>query len=167
MSRTRRHNWREAGQGLAEFALLFPLMMLFLFAMVDMGRAVFAYNTVASSAREGARIASVNQTVAADTNAICNENKPIDDVDNPTWSVRACAVKAAGSLGLTPVDVTIAYAVPAGINVTCASDHLHIGCAAAITVTYAFRPITPIVSDLIGAITMTSTSNVQIERVFP
>ena len=49
------------GQGLAEFALIFPVMMLLLVAMFDAGRLVFAYNDITNAARVGARVAIVNQ----------------------------------------------------------------------------------------------------------
>jgi Flp pilus assembly protein TadG len=52
------------GQGLVEFALVFPILMLMLLGLVDLGRAVFAYNTITNAAREGARLGIVNQDEA-------------------------------------------------------------------------------------------------------
>ncbi|HNS51321.1 MAG TPA: pilus assembly protein [Anaerolineae bacterium] len=43
------------GQGLVEYALILPLLLLLLFGIVEFGWAVFAYNTVGNAAREVAR----------------------------------------------------------------------------------------------------------------
>ena len=58
------NRYRERGDGLVEFALILPVLMLVLMGIVDLGRAVYAYNVVANSAREGVRygIASPNDT---------------------------------------------------------------------------------------------------------
>jgi hypothetical protein len=47
--------------GLVEFALVLPIFVLFMVAIFDLGRAAFAYNTLTNAAREGARMAIVNQ----------------------------------------------------------------------------------------------------------
>ena len=51
---------RSRGQGLVEFALVLPVFMVILIGMVDLGRAIWANNSVANSAREAARFASVH-----------------------------------------------------------------------------------------------------------
>src|SRR6187401_3174558 len=50
---------RDRGQALMEFALVIPLFLLLMVALFDLGRAVFAYNTLTNAAREGARLAIV------------------------------------------------------------------------------------------------------------
>lgn len=50
---------RNHGQALAEFALVVPIFLIFLFAIIDVGRFVFTANTLSNSAREAARIGSV------------------------------------------------------------------------------------------------------------
>lgn len=51
---------RSRGQGLAEFALVLPFFMVMLIGMVDLGRAIWANNSVANAAREAARFAAVH-----------------------------------------------------------------------------------------------------------
>jgi len=51
----RKIRYRECGDGLVEFALILPVLMLVLMGIVDLGRAVYAYSVVANSAREGVR----------------------------------------------------------------------------------------------------------------
>jgi Flp pilus assembly protein TadG len=54
---------REAGkenqrsQALIEFALVSPVLLLLLFGIIDIGRAIFYYDTLNHAAREGARAA--------------------------------------------------------------------------------------------------------------
>ena len=47
----------ESGQGLAEFAMILPVLVLILMTVFDFGCAVYAYSVVNSAAREGARYA--------------------------------------------------------------------------------------------------------------
>jgi Flp pilus assembly protein TadG len=56
---TRRTGKREGGQSLVEFALVLPIFLLVLFAIVDFGMAFHAWITVTNSAREGARLGAV------------------------------------------------------------------------------------------------------------
>jgi len=53
------------GQSLVEFALILPVLLLTLMGIFDFGRAIFAYNAVSNAAREGMRVAIVNQNPAA------------------------------------------------------------------------------------------------------
>lgn len=48
---------RERGQDLIEFALVLPLLFIFLFGALDLGRAFFSYIAITNAAREGARYA--------------------------------------------------------------------------------------------------------------
>lgn len=47
----------RCGQSLLEFALMGPVFFLLLFGTVDLGRAVYIYNTISDASREGARAA--------------------------------------------------------------------------------------------------------------
>jgi len=47
----------QQSQALIEFALISPVLLLLLFGIIDIGRAVFYYDTLAHAAREGARTA--------------------------------------------------------------------------------------------------------------
>jgi Flp pilus assembly protein TadG len=51
---------RSRGQSLVEFALVLPVFMLMLFAVIDMGRVIWTMDSLANAAREGARYASVH-----------------------------------------------------------------------------------------------------------
>lgn len=62
----------SSGQDVVEYALILPVLLLFLFGIVEFGWAVFSYNTVANAAREVARCCIYSPTA--------QEMK-----DHPTW----------------------------------------------------------------------------------
>lgn len=158
-----RHRRGSQGQGLVEFALVIPIIVLLVAACVEIGRAVYAYNTIANAARQGARVAIVNQLPDVTD---CDESRPIEDPYDPHWSVIGCALLAGKTLGLTPANVTVAYVTPPSTTLSCAPT-LHVGCLATVTVTYDYDVATPLVSRFIGPISMTQTSEMPVERVFP
>lgn len=153
----------QHGQSLVEFALIFPVIILLIAGFFEIGRAVFSYNTIANAARQGARVASVNQL--ADVTE-CDESWPIDDPYQPHWSILGCAILAAKTIGVTASNVSVSYAAPPDTALSC-SPTLHVGCIASVTVSYQFTVATPFVNKLIGPITMTQTSQMPVERVFP
>jgi Flp pilus assembly protein TadG len=153
----------ERGQGLAEFALVVPVIVFLVVAFVEIGRAVYSYTSITNAARQGARVAAVNQLT---TFAECDESRPVEDAANAHWTITGCAIQAATGLGLTPANVSIAYAPPPGTTLSC-SPVIHVGCIASVTVTYDYAPSTPIVSGVMSSISMSSTSQMPVERVFP
>ena len=51
---------REEGQSLVEFALIFPIIMLVLFGVFDLGRIVWINNSLSDGSRHGARHAAID-----------------------------------------------------------------------------------------------------------
>jgi len=143
--------------------VVIPVILLLFFGIFDFGRVVFAFNTVANAAREGARVAAVDQIP---TSPDCIESMPVEDPANPHWSIAECAVTAAQGLGLSTSAVTVSYAAPTGSTLTCAPT-LHVGCIATVTVHYSWSAITPVIGALVGPISISSSSQMPIERVFP
>lgn len=158
-----RRGRRDRGQSLVEFALIFPLIVFLIASFVEVGRAVFAYNTIANAARQGARVAIVNQLEDVTD---CDASRPVEDPFEPHWSIRGCVIAAASTLGLTTANVAIAYDPPPATTLNCAPTP-RVGCIASITVTYDYSVSTPFLSMVIGSFTMTQTSQMPIERVFP
>jgi Flp pilus assembly protein TadG len=134
----------EHGQSLVEFALILPIFILVLAGLFDLGRAVFAYNTISNASRESVRVAIVNQTAT--------------DVQNE-------ALKQGVSLGLSAADVTITYGDPSGTG-TCTSPY-GLGCRASVTVQYSYTAATPVISQIIGPFLMTATTEMRVERTCP
>jgi len=54
----------ERGQSLVEFALVVPIFLVLLFALVDFGRGFQAWIEVTNAAREGARVGALHGTAA-------------------------------------------------------------------------------------------------------
>ena len=48
---------RRSGQSMVEFAVLAPIFFLLLLGTIDLGRAVYIYNTLSDATREGTRAA--------------------------------------------------------------------------------------------------------------
>lgn len=72
---------RERGQGIVEFAVIFPVLIVFVFMMIDGGILMGRYNQINHAAQEGGRIAATG----ADTQAIVERvqaqaNGVLDDV---------------------------------------------------------------------------------------
>jgi Flp pilus assembly protein TadG len=63
---------RQRGQGLVEFALISVLLFLVFFVILDGGRAVNAYQTVAEAAREGAHAAELQDSTDAQIRGAIN-----------------------------------------------------------------------------------------------
>ena len=157
---------RSAGQAFVEFAFIFPIIALLAFAFIDVGLAVFGYNTLTTAAREGARVAAVSQVDPAMAPWNCIANKPVENPASPNWTFRGCAVTAGAAIGINPFDVTVSYAAPPGTTLECSST-LNVGCIVTVTVLNDYVPITPVAGAIIGAIPMSATSAMPIERLFP
>ncbi len=137
-------NYRsESGQSLVEFALAIPVFLLILFGLFDLGRVVYAYNTISNASRESVRVSIVNQTQA--------------DVEGE-------AIKQAVSLGLTNADVTPVYLDEHGG--VCATP-IAVNCLASVTVVYNFTPVTPVIGQIIGTLQITSATEMPVERSCP
>lgn len=135
------------GQSLVEFALILPVFVLVLVGLFDVGRAVYAFNTVSNAAREGARVAIVNQTESG---------------------IDAEAIRMGVSLDLTASDVTVSYVnddLTSGAP--CNSSPPQNGCIAQVTVTYSYNAATPLIGSLLGPLELTSTARMPVERSFP
>lgn len=68
-SRVGRYRRSAAGQSIAEFALVVPILLLLVFGIVEFGLIVKSWQVVTDAAREGARVAVVGTTpaIAADS----------------------------------------------------------------------------------------------------
>ena len=157
---------RARGQALVEFAFVFPIIALVVFGFIDVGRAVITANTLTNAARQGARVAAVNQLDPAAAPWRCRADHPVEDPADPQWTFRGCAAAAGAVAGVDPATVTIAYAAPAGSDIECSSE-INVGCIVTVTVVADFVPVTPVAGQIIGPISMNASSSMPIERVFP
>lgn len=70
--RRKRGRWKT-GQALVELALVFPIFVIFLFCLIDFAYAIFVYNTLYASVREGTRLAALNDPSLGDATALKNK----------------------------------------------------------------------------------------------
>jgi Flp pilus assembly protein TadG len=138
-----RRSTRKRGQAMVEFALVLPIFMLILAGILDFGFALYSRMTVISAAREGARVAVMQQS---------------DVTTIPNLATQAAITAAAqGGLGLTAANVTV-ICVPAGSSCSFAStSSAHAGDSVKVTVNYTYKSFFPL---MLGA-TFNLSSTVQ------
>lgn len=135
------------GQSLVEFALILPIFVLLLVGILDFGRAVFAFNTLNNAAREGGRLAIVDQTAT---------------------HIQEMAAGRTGFLDVQPSDVSLDFRDPddvdsAGSCDGSPGDNAIVGCLAVVRVTYEYNAATPILSQIIGTIPLAGESMFRVE----
>jgi Flp pilus assembly protein TadG len=94
----------EKGQALVEFTMVLPLLLILLFAIVDFGRAFYAWTIVTNGAREGARAAAVQGSVNDVNTAITNATNGLQQ-----GQITKSYTNIQGNRGET-VSVTVNYA---------------------------------------------------------
>ena len=129
------------GQTLVEFALIAPIFFLIVLGLVDGARAIYAYNTVANSARVAARTAIVDQDPVAVRDSAIGEAVGLDLTAN------VCGTNLCGP----DVEYT-----------SCDEEN----CTVTITVRYDYLAVTPLLSTIFDP-TIESTAQMAIERVNP
>ena len=149
----RGHGRRQRGQGLTEFALVIPIFLLLVVALFDLGRAVFAYNTLTNAAREGARTAIVNQYTPTIVTRAKSQTQ-IVELDDPSVSVTFWQVGSNGNPDKTKPQCNSLVAV---------------GCLAVVKFEATYRPITPFISNILfgNGVTFTATSQLSVEFSCP
>ncbi len=97
---------RKKGQGLVEFALILPLLLLVILGIIEAGWLIWAYITVQNSAREAARYAVTGAPLDDQGNPWTL--KPMRDPGDPPGTPnRSDAIKqvALENAGVLPIDV--------------------------------------------------------------
>ncbi len=125
----------ETGSALVEFSLMCILYLIIILGIVDMGRALFAYNFVASSARQATRYALV-RGACQQAGEDCLGQVIQTDIENYVGTL------AVGMLGFQPQNDVIAYC-QVGPNIggmPCAP-----GTDVIVEVKYNFQFISPLV----------------------
>jgi Flp pilus assembly protein TadG len=126
------------GQALVEFALCTVLLLAVIFSVVEFGRMMLCYTTIANGARIGARYAIVHGS------------------DNPPTTSIVAVVKdfmQAGTVSASTATVTVTYPGKVnGTSVNCTAP----GCRVSVTVSYPYDPLMTYFS--LGSITLASSS---------
>ncbi len=144
---------RAKGQALVEFAIVLPVIVFIVLGILDVGRAVYSYNTLAESARQAARMAIVDQH---------------------TDAVQAVGIASGATLGLAAANVDVCFKKATSTQTGCSSSTDNcsladrtIGCLAIVRAHLSYQPMTPVLAVLMSSISLSSTSVAPIEYVCP
>ena len=96
----RRFARSESGAAMVEFAIVLPILIMFLLGIIDFGRAFFLYNNLTNAVREGARLGAVQSTV----NVAAVQTRVTDRVRQFSMNPSAAPTVTVSS---TPQDVTV------------------------------------------------------------
>lgn len=138
MSR-QRHD-RHLGQAIVEFALAIPVFVLLVFGLLDVGRLVYINNAVAQAAREAARWGSV-------------QSRSQDATSRAT-----IADEAIRSLAAVPAPTATVTCEESGVTgAGCQSGDFLV-----VNVESQVQMLTPVIGQLVGPMTLSSTARVVI-----
>ena len=137
----------ERGQALVEFALVSVVFFIFMFGLIDAGRAVWNYNTLAQATREGTRYAIVHGADSSDPSGPGSAYYTPPSTDT---KVTQQVEKFGG--GLNPSRLNVQTEWTDGTNLS--------GSHVTVTSQYEFEPIFNFLG--IVSFTMTSSSTMEI-----
>ena len=121
------------GHALIEFSTCFLLFVILLFGVIEVGRMILLYTTVANAAKTGVRYAIVNGSDAS------SPSGPGNDPTNVTTVVK----NFAGVYALNPANLTVHatyYTYSSGTPTTPACNKP--GCWVRVTASYPYDPLT-------------------------
>ncbi len=134
-------NHKLRAQGIVEFALVLPLLLLLVFGIIEAGRLLFIYGAVFSSSREAARYGSA-------AGEITGYIPYYGDCDG----IRAAAMRIGRFAGVSATDVSISYdhgpasATNFAICPLGGEEYIKLGDRITVQVVATFRPLLPLVN---------------------
>jgi len=123
------------GQGMVEFAIVFPLLLLLLFGIFEFGRIMFVYSATVSASREAARYGA----------AILDTGGGIPQYKDCA-GIREAAKRIGRYAGIKDADITIQYSNASGIYSTSCPPSQEVSAADIISVSIntSVIPVTPV-----------------------
>lgn len=100
--------WRRRGSAVVEFAVVAPVLFLFIFAVIEFGRIIMVEQILTNAAREGARRAILEQSTAAGVETGVGEYLMNNSISGATVTVTPGDFKKLGFGD----PVTVAISVP-------------------------------------------------------
>jgi len=173
----RRSAERSRGQSLVEFALVGPLLLVLVFGCVDFGRAYFHENQLTNAAREGMRLAILQDHVcntlngplascgAGSTSSVSNETSVCQSILNEgalisssNWHCSEGGTLPASGTGTADSAYVEIDQYPANASSTVACDSTATPTATipraagnrsiVVKIDYYYRPLTPLLGNL-------------------
>ena len=136
------------GQGMVEFALVFPLLLLLLFGIFEVGRIMFTYSAAIAASREAARYGA----------AILDVGGGIPQYEDCS-GIKAAAKRIGQYAGIDDTNITIQYSNASGIYSTACPPSQEVQAADTISVSIStsVTPVTPVGN--LSAIPINSSSS--------
>ena len=100
---------RDRGAAAVELALLLPVLLLLVFGLIDLGRALNAQITLTQAAREGARLAALSQA-----NVVSRAQAAATGLSGVTVTVTACPSGGATADATVQVSYPFTFITPLG-----------------------------------------------------
>jgi Flp pilus assembly protein TadG len=165
-----RRKHRSAGQGLVEFALVLPVFMIALFGVFDGARLAYMNSVLSQSAREAARVTSVEAAWIGSTDPTCNTGA--GPVCPASVSVLLAHANAAANRMVSPfatipvahtyMSCDVSGSSPTGnwTSQSCASGKT--GSVVSIRVVMTYTAITPLIGQVIPSMSLTGSATMAI-----
>jgi hypothetical protein len=150
---------REAGVALVEFAILLPVLLVLIFGIIDFG---FAFNSqleIRSAAREGARLATVDNgcSPSAPTSAVpC-----ADGASQLSNLLKATQGRANGLADPRAITITVCYPVD---NTTMPKRPAVGTDNVVVTISYPLRSVTGAFGPILNSKVVTATAVMRLEQ---
>lgn len=143
---------KTRGQALAEFALVLLILLLLFMGVFDFGRAIFMHTSLTNAAREGARLAIVNQDIPTIRQRTIDQSVMVA----PTVDV---------NFYIPPANPSLTPTAPCGSFTGSGTvvDPPSNGCVVVVEANAQFRAITPIIGTLLGPIDLVARSTASVE----
>ena len=137
---------RECGSSSVEFSLIAVMFVMLLLGVIEMGRMILVYTTIAQAAKAGARYAIVHGGFRTGTGA----SGPSGPGNTTQIETVVQNFASAGSVDTANPPLTTAVTYP-----ICGTNQP--GCPVQVTVTYAFTPMLGYFNSMLS-MTLSSTS---------
>lgn len=180
----------QAGQGLAEFALVVPVFLLVVFGLFDVGRLVYTNSVLSQSAREGARLAATEAAWIGVPGAGCVSDETAIGAGNPgahvcpadvaTFKAHVVAAVNRMAISVGPIttvhlscnDGTVDDPAPSGEWTEASGGNgcqdangnavSSIGELVSVRIEYTYQPMAPVITSIIGSVPLTGSATMVI-----
>ncbi len=150
---------RDRGQSLVEFALVFPIFLLVLFGLIDIGRYVYTANAFNQAAREAARYGSVEQwsyscpaSVASQNRLTCTQQVAKDRIAAaPAYTATTATCTTNGTTAVSATACRAGYLLKVVVSTPSTPANQR------------FLFFTPLIGNLIGPVTVTGEAQVVVQ----
>jgi len=162
---------RPRGQALVEFALIVPVFILLLVGLFDLGRGVYAFNTISNASREAVRVGIVDQNCTTIINEATKQavSLNVQPADVSVWIWDSSSANAGDFSGSAATTHRRACGVQPG-TIECpqsaTGSTVPVGCVIEVQVIYHYSAATPIIGKIVGTFDMSSKTREPIERCF-